>query len=262
MRFEPLLFTAAREGRLAEDAKTEDVRRLVRSFGVRLYLESERINVGNIVRAIRKYGRPARVLDLGCGDGKTTVAICGAVGATSVAGIERHDASRASARERGIGAISADLDLPLPFADDAFDVVFSNQVIEHLSDTDRFVSEIFRVLAADGLAVVSTENMASWHNVAALMLGFAPFSANNYSNKVYPLGNPLSIHEGDVLALHDGMVHRRIFTSTSLRALFAGHGFVVRDVLGAGYHPLPPAVGRIDARHAHFITIAATKPAA
>jgi SAM-dependent methyltransferase len=235
---------------------------MIRSFGLRLYLKSERINVGNIERAIGKYGRPVRVLDLGCGDGKTTMEICAEVGATSVAGVERHDASRAAARERGIDAVAADLDLPLPFADGAFDVVFSNQVIEHLSDTDRFVSEIFRVLAADGLAVVSTENMASWHNVAALMLGFAPFSANNYSNKIYPLGNPLSIHQGDVLELHEGMVHRRIFTSTSLRALFAGHGFAVREVLGAGYHPLPPSFGRLDARHAHFITIAATKPPA
>jgi SAM-dependent methyltransferase len=238
------------------------VRRLIRSIGIRLYLDSERINVKNIERAVRKYGRPAHVLDLGCGDGKTTMAICSAVGAKSISGVERHDASRAAARGRGIDTVFADLDLPLPFDDGAFDVVISNQVIEHLSDTDRFVSEIFRVLVPGGLAVVSTENMASWHNVAALTLGYAPFSASNYSNKIYPLGNPLSIHHGDVLDLHDGMVHRRIFTTTSLRALFAGHGFVVRDVLGAGYHPLPPALGRIDARHAHFITIAATKPAA
>ena len=229
---------------------------------MRLYLKSERINVGNIKRAIVKYGTPVRVLDLGCGNGATTREICAAVGAGSVAGVERHDASRAAARERGVDAVDADLDLPLPFADGAFDVVFSNQVIEHLSDTDRFVTEIFRVLAPGGLAVVSTENMASWHNVAALTLGFAPFSANNYSNAIYPLGNPLSIHQGDVLELHEGMVHRRIFTSTSLRALFAGHGFTVRQMFGAGYHPLPPALGRLDARHAHFITIAASKPAA
>lgn len=238
------------------------MRRLIRSFGVRLYLKSERINVGNIKRAIVKYGRPVRVLDLGCGDGKTTLEICGAVGATSIAGVERHDASRAAARERGIGAVDADLDLPLPFADGAFDVVMSNQVIEHLSDTDRFVTEIFRVLTPGGLAVVSTENMASWHNVAALALGYAAFSANNYSNKIYPLGNPLSIHQGDAQEPHEGMLHRRIFTSTSLRALFAGHGFLVRQVFGAGYHPLPPAFGRLDPRHAHFIAIAAMKPIA
>jgi SAM-dependent methyltransferase len=236
------------------------MRNLVKRFGLRLYTRAERVNVENIKRALREYGGQGRILDLGCGDGATTVEISGSVGATSITGIERHDASRAAARVRGIDAIDADLDQALPLSEGSFDVVVSNQVIEHLSDTDRFVAEIHRVLVPGGLAVVSTENMASWHNIAALVLGFAPFSANNYSNTVYPLGNPLSIHQGDVLALHDGMVHRRIFTTTSLRALFTGHGFDVRAVLGAGYHPLPPAFGRAEPRHAHFITIAAMKP--
>lgn len=236
------------------------MRDLIKRFGLRLYLESERLNVENIVAAIRSYGVPLRVLDLGCGDGRTTMAIAGAVGAQAVSGVEFHAATREAARALGVNAIEADLDSRLPYADASFDVVFSNQVIEHLADTDMFVSEIFRVLAPGGLAVVSTENMASWHNVGALVLGFAPFSAINYSDRVYPLGNPVSIHSGETPTLHPGLLHRRIFTTTSLRDLFDGHGFDVLKMLGAGYHPLPPSLGRADVRHAHFITIAARKP--
>jgi methionine biosynthesis protein MetW len=235
------------------------MRHAFRSAGRSAYLAAERTNIDNIRRALQ--GRTGgRVLDLGCGDGRTTVALCASIHATSIRGVERHLETAEAARRLGIDVVDADLDEVLPFEDASFDVVISNQVIEHLSDTDTFVEQIHRVLVPGGDAVVSTENLASWHNIVALVLGFAPFSTINYSDRIYPLGNPLSIHGGESLMLHDGMVHRRIFTTTSLRALFSGHGFHVRGIHGSGYYPLPAAVGRIDPRHAHFITIAATKP--
>jgi methionine biosynthesis protein MetW len=236
------------------------VRQILKSFGARLYLGAERANVENMRRAVARFGPSGgRLIDLGCGDGKTTVELASAAGARAVVGVERHPASAAAARSLGVDVVDADLDRRLPFSDASFDVVVSNQVIEHLSDTDLFVAEMLRVLAAGGVAVVSTENLASWHNIAALVAGFAPFSAINYSSKIYPLGNPISIHAGDAVALHDGLVHRRIFTTTSLRELFAGHGFSVIGNAGSGYYPFPAALGRIDPRHAHFITIAARK---
>jgi hypothetical protein len=88
-----------------------------------------------------------------------------------------------------------------------------------------------------------------------------PFSASNYSSCRYPLGNPFGLHAGTDIQVVDGMLHRRIFTTRALRELFAAHGFEVVDVRGSGYHPFPPALGRIDVAHAHFITIAARKPA-
>ncbi len=42
----------------------------------------------------------------------------------------------------------------LPFPDDYFDIVYSNGVIHHSPDTERCVSEIYRVLKPDGLAVI------------------------------------------------------------------------------------------------------------
>lgn len=235
------------------------MRAALRSLGVKLYQQAERVNVENICRALARYGVDGPMLDLGCGDGATTLRFAKAAHAASVDAVERHAESAESTRRLGIRVFEGDLDRPLAIADGTYGVVTSNQVIEHLADTDLLVSEIFRVLRPGGIAVVSTENLASWHNIAALVGGFAPFSAINYSNRIYPLGNPISIHQGEGMALHDGMVHRRIFTTTSLRELFAGHGFAVRGMWGAGYYPLPASVGRIDTRHAHFITIAAAR---
>ena len=232
---------------------------MIRSAGLRLYLDADRVNTENLCRALALGARGGALLDLGCGNGVTTLLLAAAAGAERVDGVERHPPTAQEARKRGVHVIEGDLDEALPLADAAYRTVVSNQVIEHLSETDRFVSEIHRVLEPGGLAVVSTENLASWHNIAALVGGFAAFSTINYSDRIYPLGNPLSIHAGETLTLHDGMVHRRIFTTTGLRELFAGHGFVVRGLWGSGYYPLPAAFGRIDARHAHFITIAAMK---
>ena len=92
----------------------------------------------------------------------------------------------------------------LPYDDESFDVVCSNQVIEHLARTDNFVSEILRVLRPGGYAVTSTENLASWHNIAALALGWQPFSLSNVS-KVLGLGNPLAIYRSAILATPTGV---------------------------------------------------------
>lgn len=58
---------------------------------------------------------------------------------------------------------------PLPFEDESFDCVISFQVIEHIRDDERFVSEVRRVLRPNGIFVVSTPNITMsltrnpWH---------------------------------------------------------------------------------------------------
>jgi SAM-dependent methyltransferase len=225
----------------------------------RLYVESERLNVENMRAQMALAAAPREVVDLGCGDGRATQALVTGLSGARVRAVEGYEPFRVAAAALGLEALAGDLEGALPFDDDSIDLVVSNQVIEHLADTDSFVSEIRRVLRPGGLAVVSTENMASWHNVAALVAGFQPFSSSNYSNRRYPLGNPFGLHAGENGTVADGMLHRRIFTTRALRELFAAHGFAVIDMRGSGYHPLPPRLGRLNPAHAHFITIAARK---
>jgi SAM-dependent methyltransferase len=233
----------------------------IRSYAGRLYAASERVNVANMRAQLSRATSLREVVDLGCGDGAATSALTAGLSIGRLRCVEGYEPFRAQARTRGLDALAGDLEGRLPFDDDSIDAVISNQVIEHLAETDRFVAEMFRVLRPGGLAVVSTENMASWHNVVALVLGLQPFSASNYSSRRYPLGNPFGLHAGSDSQVLDGMLHRRIFTTRALRELFDAHGFEVVDVRGSGYHPLPPAVGRIDVAHAHFVSIAAQKPA-
>lgn len=90
------------------------------------------------------------------------------VGATDVHGVEIDEGRASAARDLGIQVSSHNLNEALPYEDESFDVVHSNQVIEHVMSSDRFLREEWRFLKPDGLAVVSTNNLASWHNIFSL----------------------------------------------------------------------------------------------
>ena len=195
----------------------------------------------------------ARLLDLGCGDGSFTVRVAERVDAQSVHGIELIPHIARAARERGITVAEADLGERLPYDDGAFDVVHSNQVIEHLPFTDHFLKEIRRLLAPGGYAVVSTNNLASWHNVASLVLGWQPMPSH-VSDEVI-IGNPANFVEGAPGAR--GQNHLRVFTGRALAGLAAHHGLRVELARTAGYYPLgrraARVMNRLDPLHGAFL---------
>ena len=215
-------------------------------------------NLRAIEEALRLAPAGGRLLDLGCDDGLRTLAFAKAAHAAAASGVDLVPERVDQARSKGIDARVGDLDEVLPFDAETFDAVVSNQVIEHVVDTDHFVAESSRVLRPGGLFVVSTENLASWHNVAALALGWQPFSLTNVTQMRAGLGNPLALHRPRRPGPRS-WEHRRVFSYRGLRELVEAHGF--RDVRtrGAGYFPLPTRLGRVDPRHAVFLAVAARK---
>lgn len=240
--------------------------RIDKRFAEWSYAKAERLNIENIKAALRLAGGAGRIIDFGCGDGRNTLEALDGTAHSELWGLDFHQPSCEQARKRGIRAVQGDLNEPLPFGDDFFDVVMANQVFEHLANTDVFLSEAYRVLRPGGFAIVSTENMASWHNIAALLLGWQPFSAVNFSTQAYPIGNPIALHAGAndraAIVTHDGMTHHRIFAYRGLKEVIAAHGFEIVNIFGSGYHPFPAAMGRLDPWHAHFLTVVARKRAA
>ena len=215
-------------------------------------------NMENIVTLARSTPPPKSMLDLGCDAGGRTAWIARRVGAPAMHGLEIAAERAELAASRGVQVTLADLSQPFPCDDESFDLVVSNQVIEHVADTDNFVREAFRVLRPGGRAVISTENLAAWHNVASLFLGWQPFSLANVSEAAKAVGNPLGVHRGES---GERRGHLRVFAYRGLRELFVIHGFAVTAILGAGYYPFPRKFARIDPRHAAFITVGAQRPA-
>lgn len=62
----------------------------------------------------------------------------------------------------------------IPFDDNFFDLVFAGEVIEHLVDTDHFLSEVNRVLIIGGTFIITTPNLASLENRIRILFGKYP----------------------------------------------------------------------------------------
>jgi len=199
----------------------------------------------------------SKFIDLGCGNGRFTLKCARKLRSDIVLGVDLDKKDAYDAKNAGIDTIRCDLNSSLPFKDDSFNVVLSNQVIEHLDNVDLFVEEICRILVKGGYAIISTENLSSWHNVFALVLGYRPFS-QDYSCRI-KIGNPLSPHDKEAMT-EDSRCHIRIFTYQTLLDLFKFYGFEIEKIMGAGYYPFGSRffmrlLSRIDPRHTHFLTL-------
>ena len=201
------------------------------------------------------------LLDLGCGDGSSTMLIAKYINASKVIGLELDDDRIKKAQEKGIVVYKADLNKKFPLDDESADVVFANQVIEHLINIDNFVSEVYRVLKPSGYAVVSTENLASWHNIFALLLGNQPYSGPCVNTKCVIGHHPL---HPTVDRIYDPYLkHNTVLAYKALKRVFQAYGFRVEKVIGSGYYPFPKSFARLfcrcDPSHAHFLTLKARK---
>ncbi|HYW02884.1 MAG TPA: methyltransferase domain-containing protein [Gammaproteobacteria bacterium] len=106
-----------------------------------------------------------RVLDLGCGEGRHTLAAA-MVGGVVAVGLDRsREDLRTSRRKHGelcnagvamdeIGLMAGDA-LRLPFGDASFDRVICSEVLEHIPDYRAALDEIDRVLRPGGILAVS-----------------------------------------------------------------------------------------------------------
>ena len=227
----------------------------------RLWADAESAYRARILEALPPPTSSMRLLDVGCDDGAWTERLRSTLGvpARDVHGLEIIPTRAELALRRGFDVRVGDVDERWPYEDESFDVVHANQVIEHVTRLDHFVQETKRMLRPRGLAIVCTENLASWHNVFALGLGYQPFSLTNISSQG-PIGNPLALHAGEP-GPAESWQHVHLLSLTALRELFVAHGFALDAFWGSGYHPfsgrLAARLAAIDPRHAHFIGVVA-----
>jgi len=145
----------------------------------------------------------ARVLDYGCGDGAFAADLLAAGCAVTTADVAEEALRRARRRAPAATAQRIAEAEPLPFAEDAFDVVWAGEVLEHVADVVGLLAELRRVLRWGGRLLVTTP----WHGrvVIATDAHFDPRAD-----------------------------HLRFFSARTLRAVLTDAGFVDVDVRRAG----------------------------
>jgi len=95
---------------------------------------------------------PARILDAGCGSGRNMIELARR---GTVTGVELSHTSVELARARGCGEVIEGSVLEMPFADGAFDLAVSLDVIEHLEDDLAALRELRRTVAQGGALLVT-----------------------------------------------------------------------------------------------------------
>jgi SAM-dependent methyltransferase len=125
------------------------------------------------IELFRRYvGGPGRdVLDLGCRDGALTQAYAGG---NAIVGVDADREALAEAQKLGIETRWADLDDALPFEAGTFDIVVAGELLEHLRDPRRVVSEVLRVLRSGGTFVGSVPNAYRLKNRLRFLTGQKP----------------------------------------------------------------------------------------
>jgi SAM-dependent methyltransferase len=209
-----------------------------------VFAAAEELNYRTILAALEPVPG-GTLVDLGCGAGTFTQRLGERARPRRLIGVELIDHLADAAQARGIEVVRSDLGEPLPFADASIDAVHSNQVIEHLPRTDGFMREIARVLKPGGYAVVSTNNLASAHNIVSLLAGWQPMPCH-VSDEVVGLGNPVNPHQGEPGAA--AQMHLRLFTGRALAELATHHGLRVELAVTDGFYPLGPRAARLATR--------------
>lgn len=120
-----------------------------------------------VAGALRRYlrdrglSRAPRVLDLGCGDGTNLAWLREFADRLYASDYNLLRLARARARDRAAELFLGDL-LDYPAADDFFDVIFFNHVIEHIERDIDALRHVARILKPGGLLVLGTPNEGAW----------------------------------------------------------------------------------------------------
>ena len=166
------------------------------------------------------------LLDVGCGDGHATRRYAGTwnLPPEKIVGIELQEKYTKTIDSFRVYSFDIEKE-SFPFADQSFDVVVCNQVIEHLKVVIFPLREMARVARKDGFLAVGIPNLSALISRFYLLLGRAPISLAFPGPHVR------------------GFAHRSF-----VRFLGSNPNFVLTATTGAVFYPVPPPLSEPLAR--------------
>jgi len=170
---------------------------------------------------------PGHWVDLGCGQGEFTrlANLAGGQSTPIPIALDRSQANVVSAKASGANALSADLEVSLPFAKASLDGASLIEVIEHIPTAEALVDELARILRPGGWLIVTTPNVAHFTYRLRSLTGHPPKQ------------------EG---------YHFRFFTQKTLRHCLESRGFSIEARASYGKQALLTKLFRLAGRDRGF----------
>jgi 2-polyprenyl-3-methyl-5-hydroxy-6-metoxy-1,4-benzoquinol methylase len=170
--------------------------------------------LAEVAALTERLGRAARVLDIGCGEGRFAGTLARQGAEVVAVDVAEEPLRRARDRYPALDLRLAEPEAALPLEDSSFDVVWAGETIEHVADTAQWLSELRRVLRSAGLLLLSTPDHGP---LTRLRLGLA---RKAFEARFDPRSD-----------------HLRFYTRRSLAALLVDFGYEDVAVLAAGGLP-------------------------
>jgi ubiquinone/menaquinone biosynthesis C-methylase UbiE len=167
-------------------------------------IKNEGINYG----ILRHIGRGNRILDIGCGSGRTGQEM--KKNGNYVVGLDISDEQIEIARQSLDEAYQADLTQvnDLPFSNKKFDVIVFGDILEHLVDPGGILKFYRRFLEKNGKAIISIPNIANYFMRLKLLFGKFEYSDVGFLDKT----------------------HLRFFTLKTSREMIQSSGYYVHEL--------------------------------
>ncbi len=155
------------------------------------------------------------VLDLGCGDGAFTAALAQAGAQVTAVDVAAEAVRRAELRAPAARVLHVAEGAALPFEEDAFDLVWAGETLEHVADVVGLLAEVRRVLRWHGLLLVTTPNQPR------LVVALEALAGRPLERRLDPRSD-----------------HLRFFTARTLAEMLGAAGFAQVDVRALDGPPL------------------------
>lgn len=203
------------------------------ALGIKLILKSP---------ILEKQQEDFRILDVGCGDGsffrflKARAAINN-INLKKVKYVGFDSDPRYKRKVENIAGrfvLGDATDLSALDKEKKFDVIIASDIIEHIDDTDKFITELKTKLKPKGLLYLTTPNLSAWHCRLMLLLGFQPLPTEvSRVSSTFGKGAIGRKNYGE------GTIHHiRVFTYRALNEFVRFHKFDIVKAVGGGYRKI------------------------
>ena len=189
--------------------------------------------IARIAKILAQKSKGGKLLDLGCWEGSMTVVLRDMVEASETYGIELIEERVEESTQKGIKTIQLDLDAidRLPYDNNFFDVIHCGELLEHLSNPDHLLDEIYRVLKQDGIAIISTPNLAAWYERIGILLGYQPLCyCTSFRHTL--ISRVISPEKLEVFS-EPMLDHVRVMTFRTLKMMLLAHHFKIKYIVGS-----------------------------